>query len=397
MAINRQDQPTVYLDPDIDKWVYRASGLGNCIGHLVRCRLGLTPEPAPDFMQTAFNDGKYLEPQILEWLQQPTSIPGGGGGVNLLDEYDLADMGYDELHDGQVEVQIPVGNTAVVRCHPDGIGTVYAVPLGSELELRERVVVEAKALGEAYYKQLTTKPITTFPSYAWQLSVEMLGTGLPCVYVKALKAGKDGRDEDGNMTILGYAPIHVYREPPFTLGNIKARVLKVEALAEREEIPECDYAMFPCGFWRDHDTESGVHVKKDTADKVAVDVAVEQAGEFTLSVDDDTEKHMADLAERLVKVANLNRQKAEIEAEIKKEAVPVANLSDLLARILKAQGKTTSGVAVVAGHRFEVKTGTTKGRVSWKDAALSVMQEPEAEKFRGEDKPTVKVTLLEGE
>ena len=76
----RQGQPTVYFDPEIDKWVYRASGLGNCIGHLVRCRLGVTPDPAPKFMQAAFDTGKHLEPEILNWLQRPTTIPGGGGG-----------------------------------------------------------------------------------------------------------------------------------------------------------------------------------------------------------------------------------------------------------------------------------------------------------------------------
>jgi len=341
-------------------------------------------------MQAAFDTGKHLEPEILNWLQRPTTIPGGGGGVNLLGEYDLDVLGYHELHDGQVELEIPVGTTAVVRCHPDGIGRVFAVPLGSELELRELVVVEAKALGKAFIDKFRREGIQAIPNYAWQLSVEMVGTGLPAVYVKAQKGEKGTEDENGHRPIIGFEPIHVYREPPYSLGKIKARVLQIEALAEREEIPECDYKMFPCGFWQDHNTESGVWLKKPEG---VIDDYVELERNVKLDLNDDDKAHAEELAELLKGREKLLAQKAEIDTELKKRNVPIDNLSNWLAR----RSKVGIGNVITDHHIFHIEPHLVKGRVSWKNAALSKMTEEEAQEFKSDDRETVKVILTERE
>lgn len=385
----RQDQPTVYFDPEIDKWVYRASGLGNCLGHLVRCRLGVTPDPAPEFMQNAFDAGKHHEPAILDWLQRPTTIPGGGGGIALLNDYDLSVLQF-EVVDEQVEVDIPVGTTCVVRVHPDGIGKVFAVPLGSELELRELVVVEAKALGKDFIAKFRREGVGAIPNYAWQLSVEMVATGLPAVYVKAQKGEKGTEDETGHRPIIGFEPIQVYREPPYSLGQIKARVLKIEALAEREEIPECDYKMFPCGFWQDHDTEKGVWLKK--AEGVEIDDYEEATRTIALALDKDDSAHVEELVDLIAGRNKLIVQKAEIEAELKRRNVPIDNLSNWLSR----RAKITDGVVNTNGHKIRLQPKTIKGRVSWKSAALSRMTQEEAEaEFKGASRDTIEVTLLE--
>jgi len=344
-------------------------------------------------MQAAFDTGKHLEPEILNWLQRPTTIPGGGGGVNLLGEYDLDVLGYHELHDGQVELEIPVGTTAVVRCHPDGIGRVFAVPLGSELELRELVVVEAKALGKEFIAKFRREGIMAIPNYAWQLSVEMVGTGFPAAYVKAQKGEKGTEDENGHRPIIGFEPIHVYREPPYSLGKIKARVLQIEALAEREEIPECDYKMFPCGFWQDHNTESGVWLKKPEG--VEIDDYVElEKKTFLYRMNDDDKAHAEELALLIESTAKLQKQKAEIEKEIKARAVALDNLSNWLAR----RSKVGTGFVGTDNYDFHVEPHLVKGRISWKNAALSRMTQEEAEaEFKKDDRETVKVTLLERE
>jgi hypothetical protein len=83
--------------------------------------------------------------------------------------------------------------------------------------------------------------------YAWQMSFYAYGLakewgeprGRPLPIVMAVK-NKD----------TGEMRVDRFPEPPVTLSKIKAKVLRVEAMARKNALPDvCEPRMFPCGFW----------------------------------------------------------------------------------------------------------------------------------------------------
>lgn len=247
------NRPAVYEEGD--KWVLRASSLGNCFSHLVRCGLGYTPEPPPDFMLERFAEGDRAEPVILNWLNTK-------GGWAIWDAYKMDQIAEQfggsvaerEGADPQLELEIPVGKNAVIRVHPDGIATCFMLSRETQerwpnLQTGEEVVVEVKALGKDFLKKYKREGLNAFPYYAYQVSIEMAATGLPCLFVVGEKDENGDVQEDKIVWDL-------YREPPYTLPQLKVRVMKILAAINRGEIPECDIAMYPCGFWQEHDTTS---------------------------------------------------------------------------------------------------------------------------------------------
>lgn len=256
------NRSAVYQDEETGLWVFRGSGLGSCFSHLVRCGLGYTPAAPPANLLDRFQEGNVAEPVILKWLNDH-------GGVRVEDDWYLEDR-YTVV-DGQVELEIPVGKTAVIRLHPDGIGTIYKTTeedRAQGMETGSNVVLEAKAFGPDYYKKWKREGIEGFPFYRWQVSAEIAASGFPCVFIIGQK------DEKGVVYSDACERFYI-PEPPVPLPQLKLRVMRVLKAIEDGDIPECDWAMYPCGFWQEHDTEQGVWAKVKGIDAATVDVEID--------------------------------------------------------------------------------------------------------------------------
>lgn len=256
------NRSAVYQDDDTGLWVFRGSGLGSCFSHLVRCGLGYTPSAPPASLLDRFQEGKVAEPVILKWLNDY-------GGVRVEDDWWLDDR--YTLVDGQVELEIPVGKSAIIRLHPDGIGTIYkTTPEDREQGMANgsNVVLEAKAFGPDYYKKWKREGLEGFPFYKYQVSAEIAASGFPCVFIIGEK------DEQGVVYPDACKRFYI-AEPPVPLAQLKLKVMRVLKAIELGDIPECDWAMFPCGFWQEHNTDSGVWAKIKGVDAATVDVEVD--------------------------------------------------------------------------------------------------------------------------
>jgi len=234
------NRPNVYEDDGM--WVYRASSLGNCVKALTAARLGYEAFPHPDWLLKKFDEGNAAEPILIDrFLSYYPNVDW-----YMLDPNDEASYGayphvkYMNTHDGQFTCQIPVGATAVIRGHMDGIA---ANGTGG------RVVIECKAFAASYWDKYMSKGIEAFPYYATQLSLYMHATGLPGMFVIGLK-NADGIIDDES-------PLHVdwFDTPPIGLGAIKARVAKIERIAATGELPACDQNQYPCQFVYLHDEQ----------------------------------------------------------------------------------------------------------------------------------------------
>lgn len=216
------DRPNVYVEDGVV--IYRASSLGNCIRSLVASRLEMEPMPHPEFLLKAFDEGNRNEPIILQHLND--------------NGYTLENTGEGE----QLEVEIPIGTGIKIRCHPDGIGY-------KDLDVDQRRVIEAKAFGKTLWDKYHKTGIDSFPYYRMQVSIEMAGTGLPCLFVVGLKNVDEGMVCDQFVTTL-------IEKPPIGIGEIKLKVLQIEKWAKKGELPPCDYDQYPCQFYHLHDEDN---------------------------------------------------------------------------------------------------------------------------------------------
>lgn len=252
------DRPNTYEEDG--KVIYRASSVGNCVKSLVASRLGYSPQDHPGWLMEKFDEGHVAEPIILDWITQqeewrfldplePSSY-GGTAGTHIVPKPD----------DDQFLLEIPVGERALIRCHLDGMAVCTGVkPAGKTsygwfgLKNGLGCVVEVKAFGQSYWDKYEKEGITGFPYYSNQVTIQMAGSGLPCMFVIALK-GKDGklmRDEDGGLVTR----VEFFKETPVPMTSIKARIAKVEACVRRGELPDCDYNQYPCQFYFLHEED----------------------------------------------------------------------------------------------------------------------------------------------
>lgn len=258
------DRPACYWDPEIDRWVYRASALGSCERELVAHRRGMSGSPTPDWLQTRFDEGHDWEDRILERFMEDQRVA---------------------LRGQQARGTILVGKNVAVR------GSIDAET--------DDAVVDAKFLGPDLYRKLIKDGIGAFPHYMWQQAV----------YAHALEKSriclamglKDIEGEGDERRIKGIAEMHYLwvdvADLP-TLGQIKARVLRLEKLAEGDGWPDCPSPFqYPCPFDYLHDE---------------VDVAVEVEGEGAELLSDAAEK---DRAIRLLE-AEVKKLKAERNREV---------------------------------------------------------------------------------
>lgn len=237
------DRPSVYHDPDIDRWVYRASSLGSCERQLVALRRGMEPSPTPDWLQERFDEGHDWEDRLLRRFEDDN-------GTSL-------DM-------PQLSAGIEIGKNVVVR------GSIDAYDdLGT--------VVDAKFCGPDLYNRLKSKGITAFPHYWWQQGVYahgMVAAGYKVDNICLAMGLKDIVTVGQSRTVTGIAEMHYLwvdlADLP-TVAQIKARVMRLEKLAKAEGWPDCPTPPdYPCPFdWLHDEKDPAIEVKGGWAVKLA--------------------------------------------------------------------------------------------------------------------------------
>lgn len=213
------NRPSRYIETDADgneTVVYRASSLGGCDRAMVAYARGHVPRPHPKWFQEVLDEGTNAEDAIdAMWVRET-----GVGTTKKQAEY--------ELFVGIIE-----GRRVIIRCHPDGIDDhgVY--------------VREYKKFRPSTFPQFREKGAFINEYYPWQVSIEMLVTGMTCQFV-------GGEFVDGE--IVSVLPF-IYGVPPISLVKIKQTIARVERLINEgygaEEVP-CT-KRFPCPFWPLHD------------------------------------------------------------------------------------------------------------------------------------------------
>ncbi len=230
------DRPSVYHDPDIDRWVYRASALGACDRELVAHRRGMVGSPPPDWLQVRFDEGHDWEARILARVEEDQGVSLG-----------LA----------QHQTILEVGKKAAVR------GSIDAYDdLGT--------VVDAKFLGPDLFEKLKNGGIQTSPHYWWQQGVYahgMRAEGFKVDNICLAMGLKNivGKGEDREVTgiaAMHYLWVDVFELP--TVAQIKARVMGIERMAGKpaDEWPDCPQPFqYPCAFdWLHEERDVAIEV-----------------------------------------------------------------------------------------------------------------------------------------
>jgi len=277
------DRPACYFDPDIERWVYRASALGSCDRELVAHRRGMVGSPTPDWLQVRFDEGHDWEARILTRFSEDTGLA---------------------LRGFQATGALLVGKNVAVR------GSIDAET--------DDAVVDAKFLGPDLYRKLVKGGIEAFPHYRWQQAV--YAHAMEKQRVCLAMGLKEIEGEGDDRVITGIAEMHYLwvdvADLP-TVGQIKARVMKLEKVAAGEEWPACPQPFqYPCAFDYLHDE---------------VDNTVEVEGEGAQMLSDAADK---DRAIRLLE-AEAKKLKAERNREVE-IALELAGLAQTEGHKLKA-------------------------------------------------------------
>lgn len=249
------NRPSVYLDPEVDLWVYRASSLGRCDRELVVLRRGAEGEPVPDWLMRRFNEGHEFEDELLRRFSEDNGT---------------------EVVDCQRVVEIPVGKSAMVRGSIDG-----------RTEDTMAVLVDAKFLGPDKFRELKKAGIAGTSDYKWQQTTYargLIAAGETITHVclaMGLKEYEEREDPDTGETYnaaVGVADMHyewlAVDDLP-SIAQVKARVLKLEKAAARpdDELPACPVPFqFPCStrIWHDEPEDTAVELEGPAGERLTV-------------------------------------------------------------------------------------------------------------------------------
>ncbi len=245
MADTSFSRPNV-AERDDGRWAYRASTLGSCERALVLEAMGQTPAPMPDHVQKGMDEGTANEQKILDDPRVEAAnftIAKDRAVYELFGGVTVAPTGGMQLY-----TELDCGKAGVVTCHPDAI----AVHTQGE-QIGQFRVVEVKFLRGGWP---SPKTIDDFwaknPKYAWQFAVQMHATGLKGLYLIGNK------DDDGEIVdgVDGIRRVEI-DEPPFTRAQIVKRLAALTRMVNEAvdggAVPACDWRMYPCGFYQDHD------------------------------------------------------------------------------------------------------------------------------------------------
>lgn len=228
MADNR---PNRYVEDD--KIIYRASTLGTCAKALVALGIGQTPVDFPDWLYERFEQGNTGEKAVLDDLRDC---------YRIMDQQEGHYLAWD---DGQLYVEMKVGEKIVIRGHADGIGTCYKVyqyKYGEDGETTgTKRVIEVKCVTEEYGRDVLRKLPS---SWAWQISVYGQFYGLSAVLALGIKGEKGTEDEGKVVNVV----TELIDELPYSVKDIKLRVIELERHIENGTYPNCDVKQWPCPF-----------------------------------------------------------------------------------------------------------------------------------------------------
>lgn len=204
------NKPAIQVLPD--RTIYRASALGECIKALAARRMGYEPFSFTEDELTRFKEGDLHEDAILSELPY--------------------------VLDRQRELVLQLTSSLSVVGHIDGVQTEYG----------KRKLLEIKTTNKEGFKEIVEKGWETpgfVQKYKWQISCYMIALDLECDLIFKDK-------ESGKLWTLS-AEI-----PPYSIEQIRARVLRVEAIARSGSLPKlCEpgvnqwFCKFP--FLHEHD------------------------------------------------------------------------------------------------------------------------------------------------
>lgn len=214
--------------------IYRASSLGHCPRQLVLSRQSYDPLPYPAPVLTAFQSGNTWEPIILSHLNRNNwAIKGSQDEINLqiLPHITIRGhvdgVGWHWIKSPKVDIGLP--------------GLHYADVMPKPGRRSEKVGVEVKALSHENFM----KPFSAFPAYQWQLSVYILGLGIPFALVVV--------DKDNSTPESITYRVDIHRDPPIPRAQIIRRILEVEAHVRQSTLPPCQPDGFFCPYTPYHD------------------------------------------------------------------------------------------------------------------------------------------------
>lgn len=198
---------------------YRASSLGYSLCQLVCPHLGYDPLPTPDFLQEKFDEGRRLEPLVVEKLR--STLPC---------KIDYQNVGAEDGRDGEeVSIEI-IPNVATITGHLDGRITVSHN--GGEKVLEIKTMADKS--WQDFYKNGWGSKGSLIEKYRWQASFYMLATGLPLMLV----AWNKDTEEIARQTVT---------VPFYSVSDIASKIWKAEKYIASGEIPD-GCSDFPCPY-----------------------------------------------------------------------------------------------------------------------------------------------------
>lgn len=193
--------------------------MGYSLCQLVCGHLGYSPLPTPDFLQEKFDEGKRLEPLVIDKLR-----------ATLDCQIAYQNVGTEDGKDGEeVRLEIIPG-VAVIVGHIDG--RIKVTSNGGEKVLEVKTM--NGRLWERFYNTGWDTNDKLIEKYRWQASVYMLATGMPLMLV----AWNKDTEELARHTIT---------EPPYGISDLARKVYQAEDYINRGEIPE-GCSDFPCPY-----------------------------------------------------------------------------------------------------------------------------------------------------
>lgn len=222
------NRPSAYYEGD--QLIIRASALGgSCLFELVAAAQLYEPVGLPANILRAFEEGKKWEPVIIRRLQVDHGLI---------------------IHSTQQEGELVLPNNIRIRFHPDAIASWPRYPDF------KRWVVEAKALSDALWQKAVRNSVgDVIDEYEWQLSVMMLGLGMPGLWTPFNK-GKPPDPETGIRPFCKHEKslyLEPVFEPPISLDEINDKAQRIKELVDGEDIldsgQQCgDASHWPCRF-----------------------------------------------------------------------------------------------------------------------------------------------------
>lgn len=194
----------------MDKPIFRMSESGKCLRALSAKLLGCEPTPAPSWLETAANEGKWHEKRIVEKLRE-----------------------HDNVFDQQQEVSLEYP-TFVLVGHIDGKIQDY------DLQRAERLL-EIKSMSQFEFQRWMRGGFASFPNYASQITCYMEATELKeCLYiVKNRSSGYEDRQvltsTPDSMVVIEYKFQQVVEAVQLS------KLCQVDLDLDSIECQRCDY------------------------------------------------------------------------------------------------------------------------------------------------------------